>query len=241
MNRSPLHPFTLSPCHPLTNSYPRRMPAPHVRPEDRQIIRVLRAVNICFCRIYHRLTVHSPHQLPRSGPAILVCNHVSGLDPLLVQSVCPRVITWMIAREYYEVRGLNWVFKQVGLIPVERTGRDLSATRAAMRVLAHGAVLGVFPEGRIEPTRELLPFQTGVALMAIKTKVPVFPAWVEGTQRGEGVARAVLTPCTASVAFGPAVDFDRSSTSREALDAATQKIANAVKDLRSKHAGAELR
>jgi 1-acyl-sn-glycerol-3-phosphate acyltransferase len=185
--------------------------------------------------------VLSPQQLPRNGPAILVCNHISGLDPLLVQSICPRVIIWMIAREYYEVKGLNWVFKQVGLIPVERTGRDLASTRASLRALADGKVLGIFPEGRIEPDRQILPFQTGVALMAIKTQVPVFPVWLEGTCRGREITEAVLRPCEASVSFGPAVEFDRSGTDREILEAATQKIEKAVKDLRDKYRAAELR
>src|SRR5207249_2405149 len=132
------------------------------RPESRPVIRLLHAIDVCFARIYHRLTIHSPCKLPRDGPAIVVCNHTSGLDPILIQSACPRLITWMMAREWYEMRGLNWVFKTVGAIPVDRSGRDLTATRAALRALEAGQILGVFPEGRIESTRELLPFQTGV-------------------------------------------------------------------------------
>jgi 1-acyl-sn-glycerol-3-phosphate acyltransferase len=204
------------------------------RPENRPVIRLLQAVNVCLSRIYHRLSVRSPQQLPSTGPAILVCNHISGVDPLLIQSVCPRMITWMVAKEYTQARGLAWVFKQIGAIPVERSGRDFASTRAAMRALAQGAVLGVFPEGRIETSRELLPLQTGVAMMAIKTGVPVFPAHIEGTQRGREITEAVLRPCVSSIAFGPEVVFDRNSTSREALEAATQKIAEAIVDLRGK-------
>src|SRR4051812_47715855 len=95
------------------------------RPENRPMIRLLQGVNVCFGRIYHRLTVISPHQLPRDGAAILVSNHISGVDPLLIQSVCPRLITWMVAKEYTEMRGIAWFFRQIGAIPVERTGRDL--------------------------------------------------------------------------------------------------------------------
>src|SRR4051812_46381153 len=105
------------------------------RPEDRPIIRLLQAVDVCFARIYHRLSVRSPQKLPRKGAAILVCNHISGLDPVLIQSVCPRLITWMMAKEYFDVPGMGWFFKTIGVIPVQRSGRDLSATRAAMRAL----------------------------------------------------------------------------------------------------------
>jgi 1-acyl-sn-glycerol-3-phosphate acyltransferase len=207
---------------------------PSSRPENRPIIRVLQAIDVCFSRIYHRLNVRAPQQLPRDGAAILVSNHISGLDPLLIQSVCPRLIRWMMAKEYMEVFGLRWVFKHVGIIPVARSGRDLSSTRTAMRALARGELIGVFPEGRIETSRELLPFQTGVAMMAIKMRVPVFPVYVDGTQRGREIAEAVLRPCVASIAFGSEVAFERDSTSREALEAATQKIANAIRDLRDK-------
>ncbi len=214
---------------------------PQKRPENRPIIRVLQAIDVCFSRMYHRLNVRAPQQLPREGAAILVSNHISGLDPLLIQSICPRLITWMMAKEYMEIFGLRWVFKQVGIIPVQRSGRDLSSTRAAMRALAKGGLLGVFPEGRIETSRELLPFQTGVAMMAIKMRVPVFPVYVDGTQRGREIAEAVLRPCVASIAFGPEVAFERDSTSRQALEAATQKIANAIRDLRDKYRMADLR
>jgi 1-acyl-sn-glycerol-3-phosphate acyltransferase len=194
----------------------------------------LQAVDVCFARIYHRLSVIAPQQLPRSGPAILVCNHISGVDPLLIQAVCPRLISWMVAKEYTQAWGMRWIFKEIGAIPVARTGRDLSSTRTAMRTLSDGGILGVFPEGRIETSRNLLPFQTGVALMAMKTGVPVFPACIEGTQRGREIAEAVLRPCVSSVVFGSEVAIDRTSTSREALEAATQKIANAVAVLRDK-------
>src|SRR2546423_79348 len=131
----------------------RKTAGKHSRPESRPIIRLLQAVDMCFARIYHRLTILSPCRLPRDGPAILVCNHTSALDPLLIQSACPRLITWMMASEYYELPGLNWVFRTIGAIPVDRSGRDLAATRAALRALQRGGVLGVFPEGRIETTR----------------------------------------------------------------------------------------
>ena len=169
------------------------------RPENRPVIRFLQAIDVCFARIYHRVNVHRAHQLPRRGPAIIVSNHISGVDPLLIQAVCPRLIHWMVAKEYTNLPVLSWVFKQIGAIPVERSGRDLASTRAAMRVLADGNVLGVFPEGRIESSRQLLPFQTGVALMAVKTEVPVFPVYLDGTQRGREITEAVLRPCVSSV------------------------------------------
>lgn len=201
------------------------------RPETRRIARALQAANRFFARVYQRLDVLSPCPLPATGPAILICNHTSGLDPLLIQSCCPRLITWMMAAEYYDLIGIGQIFKAVGVIPVTRSGRDTSATRSAMRSLQNGRILGVFPEGRIEKARELLPFQTGVAMMAIKTGVPVYPAYLDGSQRGMEMVPAVLRRQDASIAFGPPIEFDRSNDSKEGLDAATQSMMQAVESL----------
>ena len=208
-------------------------------PENRLSIRLLQALDVCIARIYHQTIVRTAQRLPRQGPAILICNHTSGLDPLLIQSVCPRLIVWMMAREYYDIKALTWVFRTIEAIPVDRAGRDMTATRAALRALEHGRVLGVFPEGRIEKTREMLPFQTGVALMAIKTGVPVYPAYLDGTQRNKSMLRAFLARNRATITFGPEVKFDRSSTSKEALQAATDQFTEAVAALKAKSEWAE--
>jgi 1-acyl-sn-glycerol-3-phosphate acyltransferase len=202
-------------------------------PESRLSVRLAKASNFAFCRLYHRLIIQRPGRLPQKGPAILVCNHLSGLDPMLVQSACRRLVVWMMAREYYDLKSLTWLYKVVEAIPVERSGRDLTATRAALRALEHGRLLGVFPEGRIETSTDLLPFQTGVALIAMKTGVPVFPAYLDGTQRDKDMVHAVGKPNRAWIRFGPAVEFPRDSTSREALEFATERIKNAVQTLKN--------
>jgi 1-acyl-sn-glycerol-3-phosphate acyltransferase len=198
------------------------------RPEDRLPIKLLRAGNVLFTRLYHHLDVQTPSRFPYRGPGILVCNHVSGLDPLLIQAPCNRLITWMMAAEYYQIRSIAWIFRTVGAIPVQRSGRDMAATRAAMRALDDGAILGVFPEGRIATTRDLLPFQTGVALMALKTGVPVYPAYIDGSQRGKEMLDAFLTPNRAVLRFGPPVQLGDLTTSRQGLDQATERVRDAI-------------
>jgi 1-acyl-sn-glycerol-3-phosphate acyltransferase len=189
-----------------------------------------------YARMFHRVTIHSPPRLPKTGAAILVCNHVSGLDPVVVQAACNRIVMWMMAREYYEIKAMQWFFKIIEAIPVERSGRDLASTRAALRGLAAGRVLGIFPEGRLATTRDLLPFQTGVAMLAIKTGAPVFPTYIDGGHRhARGMVQAFVQSSEISLRFGEAVEIDRSSTSKENLERATEKIQRAVEKLRSKN------
>lgn len=206
---------------------------PQKNPETTLSVRILKAGNRFFTRWYHRLKVQNDCPLPADGPAILVCNHVSALDPLLIQSaIRKRLVIWMMAKEYYNVPVLGLIFRAVHTITVERSGRDLTATRAALRALENGRILGIFPEGRIETSSDLLPFQTGVALMAIKAGVDVYPAYLDGTQRGKEMVAAVISPNKARLTFGPKVEFDRSSTGKQALEEATDKIRAAIEGLR---------
>jgi 1-acyl-sn-glycerol-3-phosphate acyltransferase len=199
--------------------------------EARWRTRLAHGVNRLFARPYHRVTVETPLSLPKRGAAILVCNHISGLDPLLLQAVTPRVIVWMMAREYYEIRAMKPFFRAIRAIPVDRSGRDVAATRAAMRALADECILGIFPEGRIAPTRELLPFQTGVAMMAIKTKVPVYPAYIDGTNRGMEMVEAFFTPNEVRLRCGPPIQLATGKGSRPDLDISTEKLRSAVASL----------
>jgi 1-acyl-sn-glycerol-3-phosphate acyltransferase len=200
------------------------------RPEDRLDLRVLRAVNVCFSRIYHQVDVLAPQRLPRRGSAILVCNHTSGLDPLLIQSVCSRLIVWMMAKEYYDLKWLTPIYRTVEAIPVDRGRPDMAATRAALRALSMGRILGVFPEGRIETSRELLPFNTGVAVLALRSRAPVFPAYLDGTQRGKEMGPAFAIPNRATLRFGPEVVLERAAGRRQ-LATATAAIETAVRSL----------
>lgn len=138
-----------------------------------------------FCIKYHRL---SPHflDLPETGGAIVISNHVSGLDPLLIVAAAKRPVHFIIAREEYERFGLQWLFRAVGCIPIDRQGRSELALREAIRLLNEGGVIAMFPYGGIHTKKELLPrFKRGVVLLAHSTNTPVFPLSISGIA-GEG-------------------------------------------------------
>ena len=94
-----------------------------------------------------------------------------------------------------------------------------------------GRVLGIFPEGRIAPPGELLPFQTGVALMALKKCVSVYPACLDGTQRGKSMIQAMLLPQAARIAFGRPLNLDAAPGAGDRLEVGTARIRQAVAEL----------
>src|SRR4051794_10357138 len=200
--------------------------------ERRLVIRLAKPFVRAYSSCFHDLRVLTPCPLPEKGPAILVCNHTSSLDPVLLQAACPRVITWMMAKEY-SFFGFRWFLNAIEPILVERSGRDMAATRAALRALKDGKILGLFPEGKITKTTELLPFQTGVALLALKSGAPVYPAYLDGSQRMKGMLEAFARPNHITLAFGPQVELGAKDDGREGLEAATEKIRAAVASLSS--------
>lgn len=147
---------------------------------DRPGLNALDGLNRIFCRRFHRLrTMHLP--LPSHGPALVVANHISGLDPLLMIAVCHRPLRFLIAREQYERFGLRWLFRAVGCIPVERGGNTKPALAAARKALQRGEVVALFPQGRIqladEPPIRLKP---GIVHLAKFSGAPVYPLYIDG-------------------------------------------------------------
>ncbi len=103
------------------------------KPEIRGMLRIAAAINALYCVVWHQLKAEQKAPLPATGPAILISNHTCGIDHLLLQAASDRVLGFMVAREYYEWKWVNWLARTIGCIPVNRDGRDLSATRAAIR------------------------------------------------------------------------------------------------------------
>lgn len=118
--------------------------------------------------------------LPSEGPALVVANHCSGLDPLLMIAACQRPLRFLIAKEQYERFGLQWLFAAVGCIPVDRDGRPEVALREAVRALQRGEVVALFPEGGIHTDGRPRRLKRGVWKLAQLGACPVYPLHIEG-------------------------------------------------------------
>ncbi|QEH33713.1 1-acyl-sn-glycerol-3-phosphate acyltransferase [Aquisphaera giovannonii] len=188
---------------------PRRPASSAPRPEIRGPIRLLHWLMIGYCCLLHRLRSNLPSPLPETGPAILIANHTCGIDHMLLQAASNRILGFMIAREYYEWPKIHWFCKLVRCIPVNRDGRDIHATRAAIRALEAGRVVPIFPEGRVTAAsgRVLGPMRPGTAYIAVRTGVPVIPAYLRGTPETDQIGESLVTPSRSEVRFGPPLDL----------------------------------
>lgn len=148
-------------------------------------LNTLDGLNRIFCRRFHRLhAVQLP--LPGHGPALVVANHVSGLDPLLMIAASHRPLRFIIAREQYERFGLRWLLRAVGCIPVDRAASPHRALAAARHALQHGEVVALFPHGRIHlDTEGPARLKPGILHLAKLSGAPVYPLRIDGV-RGAG-------------------------------------------------------
>ncbi len=147
-----------------------------------------------LCRYLHRLP--DEHiALPESGAAIVVANHVSGVDPLLLIAASRRPLRFLIAREEYQRPIVSWLFKKAGCIPVDRSGRPEQALRQALRALQQGEVIALFPHGKIhldtDPPRKI---KGGVAWLASWSDAAVFPVRIDGVSAQGKVFTAPFVP-----------------------------------------------
>lgn len=149
-------------------------------------LNALDGLNRIFCHHFHRLrATHLP--LPTHGPALVVANHISGLDPLLMIAACHRPLRFLVAREQYERFGFQWLFRAAGCIPVERGGNTKPALAAARHALERGEVIALFPQGRIHLAHEPpVPLRPGIAHLAKLSGAPVYPMYIAGI-RGVGL------------------------------------------------------
>lgn len=132
-----------------------------------------------FCLRFHRMKADALPLPP--GGAIVVANHVSGLDPLLIIASSSRPLRFLIAREQYERPGLRWLFRLAGCIPVERSGQPELAFRTAMQMLRRGEVVAVFPEGGIHlPGQGPARVKSGALRLAYMSGVPIIPLYIDG-------------------------------------------------------------
>lgn len=171
--------------------------------------------------LFTRCTATNACTYPEHGPAIIVANHSSPVDPMLLwtghfaQFLKPRlrVIGFMMAREYYMGGGLTgWVCKAMESIPVERSGRDMAPIREALRRLQDGRLLGLFPEGRINftsPDEQLLPGGTGVAWLALRSGAPVIPVFIRHAPRSNSMTRCFYTRTRTTLTYGSPIDLSK--------------------------------
>ena len=133
-------------------------------------------------KLFFRLKVTGQQNIPLDGPFIIVANHSSLLDPVILGvSVRPKII--FVASAYlFKIRWLGYLLRKANSIPVQREN-DIKAIKQALKILQKGGVLGIFPEGGIDRQKNNLPVRAGAAYLATKVGVPIVPIKIKGADK----------------------------------------------------------
>ena len=142
----------------------------------------LRRVALAILRPLLSLRIIDESQVPLEGPLLVVSNHLSNADPILLEAVFPRPLFFMGKAELFDIPPFRWILHRFGGFPVERGTADRAALRHANAVLGQGIALGIYPEGGRSRTGALVRGLPGVGLIALQSQAPVLPVAMTGTE-----------------------------------------------------------
>jgi len=132
----------------------------------------------------YRVEKSGLENIPEEGPAVLVCNHVSFVDAVVIMAACRRPIRFVMDHHIFRTPLLNFIFRTGGAIPIASAKESPETLERAYeeiaRALEAGDLVGIFPEGRITDTGELNPFRGGISRIIEQTPVPVVPMALRG-------------------------------------------------------------
>lgn len=135
-------------------------------------------------RIIYRIEVHGNENILEDSKMIVCSNHIHNFDPILVAiAIKNRQVHFMAKKELFTNKFFGSFIKKLGTFPVDRNGADLSAIKKSLKILKDKKVLGIFPEGTRVTEEKKPEVKPGVAMIALKSKAPVLPVYIESTYK----------------------------------------------------------
>lgn len=190
------------------------------------IAHVVRATIAKLLMAIFRTRFIGRERVPATG-AIIAGNHVSYLDPALLWSGLPRPTHFVAKEELWSVGWLGWALDRLWAFPVKRGTADRDMLALATKLLGHGELVGMFPEGtrNREATAELGEAYGGVAYLAMRSGVPVVPVGIHGTDAAWPAGQKLPRFVRVCVQFGdPVSPDDFTGTRKEKVEAMTAEI-----------------
>jgi len=154
----------------------------------------------------HRVEVVNGDSIPEEGPAVLVCNHVSYVDAVVIMAASPRPIRFVMDHRIFRIPVLSWIFRTARAIPIAPAKEDPWLMEKAYvdiaQALHEGELVCIFPEGKLTSTGEMNEFKGGVKKIVERSPVPVIPMALRGLW-GSMLTRSPGNPFGRSFRRGP--------------------------------------
>jgi len=191
-------------------------------------------------KIYNRLRIIGRERIPREGKVMVIANHSSNLDPIVVGVAFPGRLRYLAKSELFLNPLLGFLIRILGAIPVSKETSQSAGTalKAFLSLLERGENILIFPEGARSFDGRLQPLEGGAALIAYKTGVPVVPAYVAGTFASMPRGSSFVRPSAISITFGEPLypeSIASGLSTREARQEIIKVMSEALKGLEIEH------
>jgi 1-acyl-sn-glycerol-3-phosphate acyltransferase len=200
----------------------------------------LKPFAVLAMRWLFRLESFGRHHVPATGPVLLVSNHLSVLDPPLVGGASARQLSFLAKAELFRIPLFGRLIRGLNARPLRREGADASALREALRMLAEGRALLVFPEGtRGQEGGELGAAKAGAGMLAVLSGAPVVPVHIAGSGHAWPRGRRWPRRSRVTVTFGRPLDLspDDGRSRKERYAEASRAMMAAIAQLRNEASG----
>lgn len=156
--------------------------------------------------------------VPRTGPAVLIANHQSFLDPSLVGVAARRRLCYLARKSLFKHRLVAWFIRSLNAVPVDQEGVGIEGLRVLLQKLREGEAVMIFPEGTRTPTGAVQPLMPGIHLLVKRAPAPIIPVGIAGAFEAWPSTRLLPVPAplfvpagrgTLAVAIGPPLDGRR--------------------------------
>lgn len=204
--------------------------------EGRVIWRPLQALARVLTHVFFNQKTFGLEHIPLHGGALIVSNHQSNLDPVLLGVHLPRPMTYLAKSELFEINPLfSALLRSLGGIPIHLGHGDVGAVRQAIQCLHEGHLLNIYPEGSRTPDGEIGRIEKGVALIERRAQVPIIPAVIVGAFEAWPLTRRFPRPFPVRVQFGPPMQL-ADKKPEEILTTIDQTLRKMFDDLRAQSA-----
>ncbi|MBC7782361.1 MAG: 1-acyl-sn-glycerol-3-phosphate acyltransferase [Burkholderiales bacterium] len=158
-------------------------------------------------RLIYGLQVRGKENIPRNGGVLIVSNHQSFLDPVLVSVMLDRPFAYLAEAYLFKVKPLAILIRALNAFPIQQGRGDIGAMKEMIRLLQAGQVLNVFAEGTRTPDGTLQPVQGGIALAVRRAGVPVVPMAIAGAYEAWPRHRKLPRPGKIRIIYGKPIEL----------------------------------
>jgi 1-acyl-sn-glycerol-3-phosphate acyltransferase len=161
-----------------------------------------------FSTLMFDLKVYGIEHVPPEGGVLLVSNHQSYLDPVLLAVRLPRPMSYLAKSELFKNPAFAWLIRSLNAFPLKQGKGDKGAIEETIRRLQEGHLLAVFPEGTRTEDGEIRAIQRGVALVVRRAAVPIVPVVLDGSFQSWPKGSKMFHSHPIAVMYGPALDIE---------------------------------